>query len=136
MTDLNLNGFHNGVSTAQIRPFRVKSSSHERHIGVNSCANEWVKFNSAARADEVAIMCGSGCNASNEFTLVIEAFADCFKSSRKARTGCKTLKYFSSISFIQSSSCVFSKFETRPCPALLISMSTLPKLSLTSLANC
>jgi short-subunit dehydrogenase len=35
--------------------------------------------------------CGSGCNASNEFTLVIEAFADCFKSSRKARTGCKTL---------------------------------------------
>jgi len=32
-----------------------------------------LKFSNAARADDVAIMCGSGCSASKEFTLVIDA---------------------------------------------------------------
>ena len=89
-----------------------------------------MRLSTPARADEVATMCGSGCNASSEFTQTIDgAFAASRSIGRKARVGRITLKYFRSSSSRQASSVVSAKVETRPWPALFTSMSVRPKRS-------
>ncbi|MNH34228.1 hypothetical protein D3C79_948070 [compost metagenome] len=73
-----------------------------------------VRFSSAARAAEVAIMCSSGCNASSEFTQVIEATSERSRAGKNACTGLITPNNLSSASCSQAARGVWSKWATNP----------------------
>ena len=106
------------------RPIRMPLT--RTPCGANSVAIERTRFSRPARAAEVATMCGSGWRASSELAQTMAASpstARCAAScGRKARVGWMTEKNLRCSSSVQAASSVSAKVETRPWPALLISI--------------